>query len=199
MDDLIFSESSHTYMLDGCIIPSVSELCAPMHKELYKNTPKWQLEAAAERGTAVHLATQTLEATGRADVEDEHLPYVSAYCEFLKAHKPSWELTETPMFHPEHLYAGTPDRYGVMDGKKTLVDIKTTYTVLRPVCCAQLNLYRLMLIAKGYEVEQMMILHLKRDGTYKLITMKLDEPLALALIKIYAALHPRRKKGAKHV
>jgi hypothetical protein len=56
-----------------------------------------------------------------------------------------------------------------------------------------------MLIAKGYEVEQMAILHLKRDGTYKLIAIQEDEPLALSLIKIHKCLHPRRKKGTKYV
>ena len=199
MDDLIFTDKTHTYMLDGYIIPSVSELCAPMHKEIYKDAPKSQMEAAAEGGTAVHEATQQFDRTGSADVLEEHLPYVLAYRDFYVAHKPEWELTEQPMHHPEHMYAGTPDRYGIMDGKKTLVDIKTTYTVMRALCRAQLNLYRLMLIAKGYEVERMVILHLKRDGTYKLIAIEDDEPLAMALITIYKCLHTRRKKGTKYV
>ena len=197
--DLIFADSSHTYMLDGYVIPSVSELCDPMHKEAYKDAPKWQLEVAAERGTAVHEATQQFDRTGSADVAEEHLPYLLAYRDFVVEHKPAWELTEQPMYHEEHMYAGTPDRYGMIAGKKTLVDIKTTYTVIKPSCTAQLNLYRLMLIAKGYEVEQMAILHLKRDGTYKLIAIQEDEPLALALIKIHKCLHPRRKKGTKYV
>lgn len=199
MSELIFSDSEHLYMQGGYILPCVSDLCAPMYKEIYRDAPKSQMEAAAQRGTAVHLATQALDALGSADVPEEHLPYVLAYRDFLRDHRPSWELTEQPLYHPEHLYAGTPDRYGTMDGKKTLVDVKTTYTVHRPLCRAQLNLYRLMLISRGFAVEKMLILHLKRDGTYKLIPIATDEPLANALITIYKVLHPRRRKGAKNV
>ena len=76
------------------------------------------------------------------------------------------------------------------------MDIKTTYTVYKPLCRAQLNLYRLMLLAKEFQVDRMAILHLKKDATYKLVPMEEDEPLAMALITIYNALRTRRKKGA---
>lgn len=199
MPELIFQDNNHIYQLDSMTLPSVSDLCAPMHKDVYENVPKWQLEAAAERGTAVHLATQALDASGCVSVEEEYLPYVMAYRNFLAEHRAVWSLTECPMYHPELFYAGTPDRYGDLDGKLTLLDVKTTYTVYKPLCRAQLNLYRLILVSRGFPVERMAILHLKRDGTYKLIPMQEDEPLALALITIYNALRKRRKKGANHV
>jgi genome maintenance exonuclease 1 len=199
MADLLFREADHVYLLDGSQLPCVSDLCAPLHKAVYRDAPRWQLEAAAERGTAVHAATQALEAHGTAQIEEAHLPYLLAYKAFLQDHRPTWELTEQPLYHPEHLYAGTPDRYGLLSGKHTLVDVKTTYRVYKPLCRAQLNLYRLMLIARGYPVEKMCILHLKPDGTYKLIPIAEDEPLAFALITIHDALPKRRKKGDPHV
>jgi hypothetical protein len=64
---------------------------------------------------------------------------------------------------------------------------------------AQLNLYRLLLLARGLPVEKLTVLHLKRDGTYKLVPVPMDEPLALALITVHNALPKRRKKGATHV
>ena len=196
MQELIFHEDNHIYQLNGEVLPSVSELCAPLHKSVYADVPKWQLEQAAERGTAVHNATVSLDATGQAQCEEEHLPYVLAYKKFRDEHAVLWGFTEHAMHHPELHYAGTPDRYGMVDGKWTLVDIKTTYTVYKPLCRAQLNLYRLMLLAKGYVVDRMSILHLKKDATYKLVPMEEDEPLAMALITIYNALRTRRKKGA---
>lgn len=199
MPELIFREDDHIYMLGCEVLPCVSDLCAPLHKAVYENVPKWQLEAAAERGTAVHLAAQALDGTGAVSVEEEHLPYVRAYRDFLTEHSAVWSLTEKPLFHPELFFAGTPDRYGLLDGKHTILDIKTTYTVYKPLCRAQLNLYRLILIARGFPVESMAILHLKKDSTYKLLPMQEDEPLALALITIYNALRKRRKKGADHV
>lgn len=199
MPELIFQDSNHIYQLDGVTLPSVSNLCAPLHKAVYENVPKWQLEAAAERGTAVHLAAQVLDAAGAVSVEEEHLPYVRAYRDFLSEHSTTWSLTEKPLYHPTLLFAGTPDRYGLLDGKHTLLDIKTTFSVYKPLCRAQLNLYRMILIARGFPVERMAILHLKKDGTYKLIPMQEDEPLVLALITIYNALQKRRKKGANNV
>jgi hypothetical protein len=98
------------------------------------------------------------------------------------------------MYHPDHLDAGTIDRFGAIRGEAALVDVKTTYTVHKPLCRAQLNLYRLNLIARGYPVHKMYILHLKKDGTYKLIPMEEDEPLALSLIIIHNALRKKRRK-----
>ena len=198
MPELVFLEEPHTYLLEGTVLPSVSELCVPLTRQIYKDVPKWQLEIAAERGTAVHAATVMLESDGSAEVEESYVPYVRAYASFLTRHSPSWSLTEQPLYHPEHLYAGTPDRYGLLDGAHTLVDVKTTYTVHKPLVRGQLNLYRLMLLAKGLPVEKLAILHLKPDETFRLVPVPVDEPLALALITIHNALPKRRKRGNKN-
>lgn len=195
MNELTFQESEHIYMLDGEQLPCVSDLCRFLHREIYKDAPKWQMEAAAQRGTAVHAAAQALDSAGTAEIPEEYLlPYLLAYKAFLRDYKPSWDFIEAPMYHPELRYAGTIDRFGAIAGYATLLDIKTTYTVHKPLCRGQLNLYRLMLIAKGYPVHRMYILHLKRDGTYKLIPIKTDEPLAYALITLHKALQKKRRR-----
>lgn len=193
MADFYFREQGHTYLLDGEELPCVSDLCRFLHKEIYKDTPLWQMEQAATRGTAVHLATETLDRTGTADIADEYLPYLQAYAAFRAEHCVSWDLIEHPFYHPDYRYAGTIDRYGLLDGEKALVDVKTTYSVYRPLCGAQLNLYRLMLIARGYDVQRLYILHLKKDGTYKLIPFALDDTVPMALITIHNALHKKRR------
>ena len=193
MAQLQFLDRGHTYLLDGEELPCVSDLCRFIHREIYQNAPSWQMEQAALRGTAVHLATETLDKWGQADIEEEYLPYLQAYAAFRHDHSVSWDLIEVPMYHPEYRYAGTLDRYGLLDGEKALVDVKTTYTVYRPLCAAQLNLYRLMLIARGYPVQRLYILHLKKDGTYKLISFPMEDALALSLITLHNALQKRRR------
>ena len=197
MADFYFREQGHVYLLDGEELPCVSDLCRFMHKEIYKDTPVWQMEQAAARGTAVHLATETLDQQGAADIEEEYLPYLQAYAAFRTQHSVSWELIEQPFYHPDHRYAGTIDRYGLLDGEKALVDVKTTYTVYRPLCAAQLNLYRLMLIARGYDVQRLYILHLKKDGTYKLIPFPFDNDVPMALITLHNVLKKKRRKNGK--
>lgn len=194
MDDLVFYEKGHIYMLEGERIPCVSDLCRFIHKEIYKDAPPWQLEAAADRGTAVHLATETLDKTGRAEISEDYAPYLRAYAAFLREHEVEWELIEHSDYHPIHGYAGTIDRYGTVDGIKTLVDLKTTYTVYKPLCGATLNLYRMMLEARQKGVEKLAIVHLKKDGKYKLVEIAFDDVVPMALIALHNATKKKRRK-----
>lgn len=194
MDDLMFYDKGHIYMLAEERIPCVSDLCRFLHREIYKDAPVWQMEAAADRGTAVHQATEALDKSGRAEISDDYAPYLEAYAAFLREHEVVWKLVEYPAFHPVHRYAGTIDRYGMVDGYRTLLDIKTTYTVYKPLCSASLNLYRMILEAKGRTVERLLILHLKRDGSYKLIPFAFDETVPMALITLSNALKKRTRR-----
>lgn len=192
MNILQFFDKGHIYMLDGQRLPCVSDLCRFLHREIYKDAPLWQMEAAADRGTKVHAATEALDRTGRVEIEDEYLPYLQAYAAFRREHDVQWELIEHPDYHPAHRYAGTIDRYGMVDGFKTLLDIKTTYRVYKPLCSASLNLYRMMLEARGKAVERLLILHLKKDGSYKLIRFDAEDAVPMALLTLHTAMTTRR-------
>ena len=194
MSILQYFDKGHIYMLEGERIPCVSDLCRFLHREIYKDAPLWQLEAAADRGTKVHAATEALDKTGQAEIQDEYLPYLQAYVQFRQEHDVQWELIEYADYHPELRYAGTIDRYGLVDGIRTLLDIKTTYTVYKPLCGASLNLYRLILEAREKQVERLMILHLRRDGSYKLIRFDAEDAMPMALITMHTAMQKKKKK-----
>jgi hypothetical protein len=151
------------------------------------------LEAAAARGTAVHKATEELDKTGGVIVDDDYAAYVQAYAAFLHEHEAVWELTEHSLWHPEHRYAGTIDRYGLIDGERVLVDLKTVYTVHKVLYGASLNLYRRILEHRGYIVERLAILHLKRDGSYKLIWLPTDEEMPQILLALHGKLQKKRR------
>jgi hypothetical protein len=195
MNILQFFDKGHIYTLEGQRLPCVSDLCRFLHREIYKDAPLWQMEAAADRGTKVHAATEALDRTGRAEIEDDYLPYLQAYALFLKEHDVQWELIEHPDYHPAHRYAGTIDRYGMADGFKTLLDIKTTYKVYKPLSGASLNLYRLMLEARGKTVERLLILHLRKDGSYKLLRFDADDSVPMALLTLHTAMKKKRRKN----
>jgi hypothetical protein len=194
MSILQYFDKGHIYMLEGKRIPCVSDLCRFLHREIYKEAPIWQLEAAADRGTKVHAATEVLDKTGQAEIEDEYLPYLQAYAKFRQEHDVHWELIEYADYHPELRYAGTIDRYGLVDGIKTLMDIKTTYTVYRSLCGASLNLYRLILEARDKQVERLLILHLRKDGTYRTVWIDIDDSVPMALITLHNTLKKKRRK-----
>ena len=195
MNILQFFDKGHVYMLDGERLPCVSDLCRFLHREIYSDAPVWQLEVAADRGTKVHASTEALDKTGRAEIDGDYVPYLEAYAQFLREHEVSWELIEHPDYHPELMYAGTIDRYGMVDGLRTLVDLKTTYTVYKPLCSASLNLYRLMLEARGKQVEKLLIIHLKKDGSYKMVPFDIDDSVPMALITIHNALKKKRRRN----
>lgn len=193
MEQLVFNEKNHTYSLDGNVMPCVSDLCRFIKREVYADAPAWRVEEAALRGSVVHSAAESLDRTGSASIDEDYLPYLASYKDFLLSHDISWSLIEQPLYHPELLYAGTIDRYGLVDGKWTLIDLKTTYTIYKPLCRAQLNFYRMLLIARGLPVERMAILHLRKDKPPRLVTMPEDEQLCHALLTLHNAL----KKGKR--
>ena len=51
-----FIESSHTYLVNGIIVPSVTQIMKGDSDNVYNGIPSHILEKAAERGTAVHKA-----------------------------------------------------------------------------------------------------------------------------------------------
>lgn len=168
MTNLIFDEEKHLYFYDGHIFPSVTEICAPLQS--FDVSPA-VLQQAQRRGTQVHEYTQLIDYGVEPDeleVEPELAGYVIAYMRFLRDYKPQWEMIEQPLVSTAERYAGTLDRFGVIDGKPWLVDIKTTAQPKRPTLISwacQLVGYSQML---EYAVYCRVDLQLKKDGTYRL-------------------------------
>ena len=195
MANLIFYDETHRYTVDGEEVPSVSEITRFLSRELYTEVNQTILDMAANRGTAVHKASEALDKYGKVEVDDEHLPYMKAYLSFLREKKPEWEKIEWAVNNGT-LYAGTIDRYGTLDGKKVIVDIKTTANIdkgHRVLYTAAQNLYR-MAIEQDHPVEAIYILQLKKDGTWRLIEIEKQNELAEACITLSLALKKRRRK-----
>ena len=198
MARLLFFDDGHKYTVDGVDVPSVSELTRFLTREVYTDTPQFFMEGAAQRGTLVHKATESIDELGKVECEDDIAPYVQAYVQFLKDCQPDWEKVEWSVCNGQ-TYAGTVDRYGVLDGKKVVLDIKTTANITgmhKVLYRAQLNLYRLAVMLEK-PVDELWILQLKKDGSYKLIQLEVDEPLAYACITMHEAIKKsktRRKK-----
>ena len=198
MARLLFYDDTHRYTVDGEEVPSVSELIRFITRELYTDTPQYFMEGAAARGTLVHKATESLDEFGKVECEDDIAPYIQAYVSFLKDCQPNWEKIEWPICNGTQ-YAGTVDRYGELDGKKVVLDIKTTQSISgmhKLLYGAQLTLYK-MAVELEHPVEQLMVLQLKKDGSYKLIPIEENEPLALACITMHEAIKNSKSKRRK--
>lgn len=174
----------------------MSEITRFVSREVYGDVTQFKLDNAADRGTKIHKATEILDKYGKAEIDDEYVGYLKAYVAFRKEHKVEYEKIEYATHHPTSGYAGTIDRYGTIDGARAILDIKTSYAVQKVLYGAGQNLYRQMFEAQGFTVDKLYILHLKNDGTYKLIELEKSDEIANACLCLHKALKkkPRKKK-----
>lgn len=132
MDTLRYVEDTHQYFLGEKELPSVSKILKFGDPAAHQFA---QDEAAAERGKAVHR-TIYLYINGRLDDSSIHptiAPYFDAFLRFeieiarMQGVRFSYykNLCETPAYHPQALYAGTPDILVRLGNQNVLIDIKT--------------------------------------------------------------------------
>lgn len=119
-----FVEESHTYFLGEKILPGITGIL----KACGYIDPTYYTEESRNRGSHVHLAIKFLN-KGTLDwdsVIDQYIGYVSAYEKFARDWNLKLELFERPMYHPDLLFAGTPDLVGtVLNNVPSIVEIKT--------------------------------------------------------------------------
>lgn len=156
------------------------------------------MDGAAQRGTRVHKAAEALDKFGTVECEDDIVPYIQAYVKFVKDNESAWEKIEWPVCY-EKRYAGTVDRYGTIGSIPGIVDIKTTQSITglhKVLYTAQLNLYRLAVL-KEKPVEGLWVLQLKKDGTYKIIPIEVNEDLAKACLTMHEAIKNSKRRRKK--
>ena len=175
MDKVHFDESTHTYTLDGKELPSVTHIIRYLAVDKANNADQNMALIARERGSAVHEATVMYDYSGEIpdDFPAEYAPYLEAYVQFVRDYKPGWELIEHQMGNAILGFAGTLDRFGVIDDKWCILDIKTSYKVDIPSLSAQLTAYHDLLLNEQFErLENANIRHLglqlMRTGKYRL-------------------------------
>ena len=146
MAEFLFDEGTHTYTLDGVVIPSVTEICATITCGKYP--PVGVVQQAAARGTRVHELCALYDMDALPDeIEAGLVGYVKAWAAFCRDYKPVWTHIELPLYgvlDPGMPFAGTLDRIGEIDGRTLVVDIKTAASLDRPAkvaLCEQITGY----------------------------------------------------------
>lgn len=134
-----FLEDTHTYLVDGIITPSVTQiLTATLFKDQYKDVPKYILDNAAKFGTKVHRAIET------GDTSDLGLYSGIAYEQYervIRRHEINVHQQEK-IVHYDDLYTGTFDMTGYVDKFHSIIDVKTTYALNEEYLSWQLSFYK---------------------------------------------------------
>lgn len=128
-------------------------------------------DEAADVGTLAHAMIQAHLQGFEIDM-NEYSPItidlatnaVLSYLEWEKGHTIKPILCETPLVSELNMYGGTVDCYCELDGKKVLLDFKTSKTIYDEYF-VQLAGYAELLKEKGYVVDECHILRVGRDET----------------------------------
>lgn len=189
-----FYEADHRYTVDGVEVPSVTEVCRFLAYD-YKSDKPWLARMAADRGTRVHAACAAIDYSIDPEETEDISGYLKAYRRFLADYRPDWVGIEYTTGDLQLEIAGTIDRFGTLyDGRSCIVDIKTGERLHDAQLRGQLTGYRhLLLVDRGFYPDYLYALHLAKDGTYQLRTVRNDDDLLNACIYINNATKRRKR------
>ena len=185
---LEFIEESHTYILNGEIIPSVTQILQDLFPLKYDGVPQEILDNKAEYGTQLHKFIEIIE----KKKPKKPLAYIKRYYkpniyqeeslkDYLKIKdKYKIKITDSEKrISYEYKYAGTLDLKGYVNGKSAIIDIKTTYELDELYVAWQNSLYEL---ADG-KVDELYCLWLPKGRLGKLVKLeRIDKNYLSAII-----------------
>lgn len=178
---LEYIDETHTYLYEGIMLPSVTQILAYKYND-YANVPEYILQRAGERGTAVHKSIEVFNKTGVDDgtqqVHDFRFLQKQYGFEVLDS-----ELPLVIFDNDIPVACGRLDMTFEMDGSVGIADIKTNATLNKAKIAYQLNLYRIGL-KQSYNVDAKLlkIIHL-RDGKRKFIDVPVIEEMTMELLR----------------
>jgi hypothetical protein len=176
--EFTFDQATHIYKLDGKVLPSVTQILKSAGLTTdFSMIPVDVLEKKRKLGERVHELTQLADMdsplTASKTIEDD---YINSYLRFRNEVDFQPVEIELAVYSKLHGYAGTIDRVGIVKGKLSIVDFKTSATLdmayMGPQTAAYEIAYREW---AGYKKTMpRYILQLKPDG-YKLVQCKEKE------------------------
>lgn len=203
-------DENHIYRIEEQQVISVTQLLQAEGFIDYSAVPEERLEKAKNFGTAVHLMTSLYDKDDLLEEKlDENLrPYLNAWIKFRKDAGVGFDILEIENKIGSKIFkiAGTPDRIVMFNGKRTVLEIKSTAS-LQPQIELQTAGYMLIYnkmaeegsLGANFRVKERLGILLKPDGTYKLENY--DDKSDLAVFQSALNCHNWKKenlKNAKH-
>lgn len=185
---LTFEEIAHEYRWNGAVVPSVTQILAPLVD--YSHIPPAALEVARQKGVAVH---KMVELDCKGDLDEDGLPdwmrpALERWRKFVA--ESGFEMIESEyrVFHPTYKFAGTLDLLGKMNEGVAFIDVKRSFAA-GPVIGLQLAAYHEAYCAqeKVGKSANRYALKLSEAGPYRLepFTDKNDFSTFLSLLTIH--------------
>ena len=182
-----YIDESHTYLVDGIILPSITQILKVKFGNKYQGISKEVLDNAAVKGTRVHEA---IEKWYKYKVEDIGCKELKNMKFLQRQYKFEVIDNEVPIIlfkDNKPIACGRLDLVLEENDELGLGDIKRTATLDKEYLAYQLNLYRI-----GYtqcynkEIKFLKGSHLRED-VRKYVSIPINEELALKLVEEYLA------------
>lgn len=181
---LEFDEDTHTYIYDGVILPSVTQLLKKQFPDKYAGVTDAVLKRAAERGTQAHKAIEIYCTQGDDDGSAEVRNY--RFLEKNYGFKAISNEVPIVIFNSDNnpLCAGRLDMILTLEsGEIAIADIKTTATLDKDYLAYQLNLYRLGAHqCYNIDAERLYGLHIREDKR-KFVEIPVNDLIILDILE----------------
>ena len=148
---LEYDDESHTYLCDGLIVPSVTEIIREYLGSKYDGVPADVLAEAARKGTLLHEVIESAENSASAETyelssdEAEMSDEFASYLRLKKEYGITCEGNEMPLliyYKGRIVAAGRMDMLAFNgDGELGIIDFKRTYELDDEYLAFQLTLY----------------------------------------------------------
>jgi hypothetical protein len=137
---LTLDEATHTYRYAGAVVPSVTQVLAPLFN--WDAVPPEVLERKRLIGDAVHkaIALDLADDLDEASIVEPWASYFEGWRKFKRDSGFVCLAYEEPVYHEQLRYAGTFDLFGLLKGKPAKIDTKSTH-VLHPAVGPQTAAY----------------------------------------------------------
>ena len=180
--DVEFIDDSHTYLVDGVIVPSITQILKVRFNKKYDGIPKETLQRASEKGTQMHEVIEKWCKNG----EESDLVELRNFKFLKRQYNFSVMQNEVPviLWHDDEIIgAGRLDMVISMNGQVGLADLKRTSALDKDYLGYQLNLYRIA-YQQSYseEIEFLRGIHLRED-VRKFVKIPINEELTIKLIE----------------
>lgn len=180
--ELEYIEDGHIYLVDGVVVPSITQMLKVRFSNKYDHVNKATLERASEAGTKVH---EVIEAWCR-NGEDSDLKELRNFKVLQRLYKFQVLENEIPVIlfmDNEPVSAGRLDMLITLNGEIGLADIKRTSALDKEYLFYQLNLYRIAYQqCYGTEIKFLRGIHLREDRR-KFVPIPINEGMAMELVK----------------
>lgn len=140
-----YNEERHEYRIDGIVVPSVTQILKANGLNDFSMVNPDILFRAKQFGLAVHKGCELhdLKTLDRDSLCDPLVPYITQWQRFIINFKVQILDIERRFWSTKYRFGGCLDRVALINGKLTLVDIKTT-TSISPTTAIQVMGYKIL-------------------------------------------------------